>query len=63
MTLKQLRLTAGLSLAKFAALAGLPVETVRLYEDGLRPAGAMSLREAVRWADVLGVHPRELLGE
>lgn len=57
----RLRCERGLSQAALAEETGVNIRTVQKYESGEVDIGTASLVVALRFADALGVHPRELI--
>lgn len=55
MGLKQIRESRELTQRQLATKSGVPRNTISRVECGLRDPGGMSLRNAVRLGDVLGV--------
>lgn len=61
MTLKELRIKAGLTQQELADAAGIPPQTLRMYESGRCRVENMTLGRALRVASALGVPPSTLL--
>lgn len=59
--LKELRKKRGLTFQALSDLSGIPLKTLQRYEAGTCKLENMTLINAVKLADALGVHPRELL--
>lgn len=57
----RLRCGRGLTQAALASATGLNIRTVQKLESGEQKAETISLAAALRIADFLGVHPRELI--
>ncbi len=61
--LARLRVEAGLGQRELAELSGVYIRQIQGLESGERKIENVPLRNAIRLADALGVHPRELLGD
>lgn len=59
--LRELRQRQGLTQKALAEAANLPLRTVQKYEGDECSLSNMTLAKALRLADVLGVHPAELI--
>lgn len=61
MSLKEMRLAAGMPIAELAKRSGVhPVKICQIEAGKINPEN-MSLKNALRLADALGCHPRDLL--
>jgi transcriptional regulator with XRE-family HTH domain len=56
-----LRCERGLTQAALAEKTGVNIRAIQRYESGERKIEGASLTVALRIADALGVHPRELI--
>lgn len=61
MKLQELRKAKGMTRAELERVAGIRPRGLESYETGFRNPNKMALDTAVKVADALGVHPRELL--
>lgn len=59
--LAHLRVTAGLGQRELADASGVNIRQIQGLESGAASIENTSLKNALRLADALGVHPRELL--
>lgn len=59
--LARLRKQAGLSQSQLAAASSTHKQQIAKVEMGQRSIGGVSLRIAVTWANILGVHAEDLL--
>lgn len=57
----RLRCERGLTQAALAEKTGVNIRAIQRYESGERKIEGASLTVALRIADALGVHPRELI--
>lgn len=57
----RLRCESGLTQAALAKGTGVNIRTIQKFENGERGIETASLAVALRIADFLGVHPRELI--
>lgn len=57
----RLRCERGLTQAALADVTGVNIRTIQKFESGERGIETVSLAVALRFADVLGVHPRDLI--
>lgn len=60
--LAALQVERGLELRELSELSGVGIRQIQSFESGERDIGNAALKTAIRLADVLEVHPRELLG-
>lgn len=61
--LARLRVAAGLGQKELAEASGVGIRQIQSFESGERNVSNASLKNALRLADALGVHPRELLDD
>lgn len=61
--LARLRVAAGLGQKELAEASGVGIRQIQSFESGERDVSNASLKNALRLADALGIHPRELLGD
>lgn len=61
MKIQELRKAKGMTRAELERAAGLRPRGLESYETGFRSQSKMALETAIKVADALGVHPRELL--
>lgn len=58
----RLRVERGLALRELAEASGVSMRQIQSLESGAIMAENISLKNALRLADALGIHPRELIG-
>ena len=62
-TIARLRCERGLTQAALAKGTGVNIRTIQKFDSGERGIETASLAVALRIADFLGVHPRDLIGQ
>lgn len=60
-TIAKIRNTKGMTQPALAKAAGVGIRAIQKFESGERSIETASLAVALRIADALGVHPRELI--
>lgn len=63
MNIKEIRQAKGITRIQLEKMAGLTPRAIEPYEQGRRRQNGMSLDVAIKIADALGIHPRELLDD
>lgn len=61
--LARLRVAAGLGQKELAEASGVNIRQIQSFESGERNISNATLKNAIRLADTLGIHPRELLDD
>lgn len=59
--LAKMRIERGLAQRELAELSGMNIRQIQSFESGERDIANASLKNGIRLAEILGVHPRELL--
>lgn len=63
MKLNEILKTKGLSVRKLSEMCGVSCRTLELYTSGRRDIGNAAARTVLKIADILNVHPKELIDE